>query len=186
MTAIRRNWPLFLLFASWLSLVPALWYVPNAEVVDQWSAAWASAGKEGEPATAFMNDAERASFEQGLQTLTDKKLVRRQLWKGWILDAFAVLLGLLSVVFAIMRTRGWKLALIVASLSYLVLIAHFPLVTALDLDRWLGWWLALTTYPGWGTWMVYHDVALPMVHTLLIIVLGFSLARKLLLPSVRS
>ncbi len=179
MTTIRRNWPLFLLLATWLSLIPGLWYVPNAEVVDQWTAAWASIGEKGEPAKTFMSDTERARFERDLQTITNKDIVSRQFWKDWILNAFAVLLGLSSVVLAILRIRGWKVALIAASVSYLVLIAHFPLVSALELDRWLGWWLALTTYPGWGTWMVYHDVALPLVHTLVIVFFGFSFVRAL-------
>ncbi len=175
MTAIRRKWPLFLLLATWLSMVPALSYVPDDEAVEHWIAAWTGIGREGQPAKAFMNEAQRAKFDQDVQTITNRDVVRRHLWKSWALNAVAVLLGLSSAVVAILHIKGWRLALIAASLSYLVFIAHFPVVSALELDRWLGWWLALTTYPGWGTWMIYHDVALPLMHTLLVCIFGVRL-----------
>jgi len=91
----------------WLPLATNLWPFPSAEGAESISR-WAAA------------EAEKVQIEGGLGIWTDAEQLRRFWLRGWILNCVSFVGGLAASAMVLLRTRGWRLALLAASIVYLL------------------------------------------------------------------
>ena len=124
------------LLLVWLPLATNLWPFPSAEGAESISR-WAAA------------EAEKVQIEGGLGIWTDAEQLRRFWLRGWILNCVSFVGGLAASAMVLLRTRGWRLALLAASIVYLLLVA--PISEAL-LPTWnsvhLWWGFAIRMHNG--------------------------------------
>jgi hypothetical protein len=146
---LRRAIGLSLLIA-WLPLATNLWPLPGrseAASFSQWMVTIAE--KQGEKETvAFWSDVE------GVQAF----FLRR-----WVITLVSLGAGIIASAMALRRTRGWPLALLGASIFYLVLVmppSKTLLPTEFNLHLWLGFAIRGTR----GILIVLKELLLPLAQ----------------------
>jgi len=165
-----KHWPSILLLAAWLPFAASLWPLPSEEGARDFSAAWVSLAKQGEKGRSFFDKNEREEMDSTIRWLSDPENILMEWRIRWITHALVLLLALGSIALAIFRTKGWKVVIVFASSSYLILVHGFPFRRALRWEQWQGWWIMATEYPQWGLGAVYSEILFPLFHIILIAV----------------
>lgn len=174
---LRRHWPLVLLFLAWLPLAVTLALgVPTPERAQEMSSMWQSLAEQGKEGLKYLDEQEQRKLKEDIEKLSDSKSMLKQWRKHWAISVLVLLAGWGSVVLAIRRIKGWKFSLIIASAAYIFFVSDFPLMHALHWETWQAWWMMARSYPFWGIPALYHDVAFPLFHVVLIIGLVVSIA----------
>ena len=153
--------------------------MPSEEGARALGDAMLSLAKEGEGARQSLNEDQKRTLDEAVDLFSITDAILLQLKRGWAKSVFVLMLGITSVILAMRRTRGWKVALLVASGAYLMLTGGFPFSRALHWQQWEAWWI-LATNGIWGARTFYNGVLFPLIHVILIVALIWPMAAAMM------